>query len=104
MTHFGNFIAERRKQLELSLSKMAEMIKKEDGSTITPQYLNDIERNRRNPPSEGMIRQISNALGVSADYLLFLAGKAPGDISKNHSPEDIEEAYTAFRKTLEDKK
>ena len=104
MTQFGNFIANRRKELDLNLKRVAEKIRKEDGSTITPQYLNDIERNRRNPPSEEMIRQIANALDVSADYLLFLAGKAPGDISKNHSPEEIEEAYTAFRKSLGEKK
>ena len=102
MEKFGKCIADKRKNIGMSLKDMAAQIKKDDGSTITPQYLNDIERSRRNPPSEKMILQIADILDISSDYLLFLAGKTPGDISKEHSPGKIDAAFVAFRKALKD--
>ena len=68
---FGNYISGRRKALQMSQKELAAKIKKVDGSPISPQYLNDIERNRRNPPSENLIQQIADILGISFEYLLF---------------------------------
>ena len=104
MVNFGKSIAEKRKEIGISLKDMASRIRKDDGTTITPQYLNDVERSRRNPPSEHIILQIADILDMSSDYLLFLAGKTPGDISKEHSPEKINNAYVAFRRALEEDK
>jgi hypothetical protein len=36
-----------RKKLGISQKNLADRIKKEDGQSISPQYLNDIERDRR---------------------------------------------------------
>jgi transcriptional regulator with XRE-family HTH domain len=100
MVEFGKYIATKRKEMSISLKDLAVQIKKEDGSPITPQYLNDIERGRRNPPSESMIRQLGIALEIPPDILFHLAGKVPDDIGKNHPPESIQAAYKAFRKVL----
>jgi transcriptional regulator with XRE-family HTH domain len=98
---FGQVIAEARKKQGLSQKDLASRIKKEDGSPISPQYLNDIERNRRNPPSEQILAEFAEELDLSLDYLHILSGKVPEDIQvEKYKPEDIEEAVRAFRKTL----
>jgi len=43
----------------MSQKELAGKIKKEDGLPISAQYLNDIEHDRRNPPSEFLIAQIA---------------------------------------------
>lgn len=100
---FGQIIAEARKKLGVSQKTLAARIKKEDGEAISPQYLNDIERDRRNPPSEHLIAQFANELGLSKDYLLLAAGTLPQDIAARLSdsdPETVERAFRAFRKTI----
>ena len=63
-------------------------------------YLNDIERDRRNPSSEHLIRQFAKVLKIDADYLHYLAGKLPDEIrQKNLSQEAVKEAFMAFRKS-----
>ena len=102
---FGQVIAEARKKLGLSQKDLASRIKKEDGSTISPQYLNDIERDRRNPPSEQILIQLAGELKLPPDYLLVISGKVPEDIPLEHyKPEEIEAAVLAFRRTLEKRK
>lgn len=98
---FGEVVADSRKKLGLSQKDLAAKIRKEDGSPISPQYLNDIERDRRNPPSEYIISQLAKELKLSADYLKILAGKLPEDIDVEHyKPEEIDAAILAFRKRL----
>jgi transcriptional regulator with XRE-family HTH domain len=100
---FGQIIAEARKKLGISQKTLAARIKKEDGEAISPQYLNDIERDRRNPPSEYLIAQFAKELGLSKDYLLLAAGAVPKDLAARLSdsdPEAIERAFRAFRRTI----
>ena len=52
---FGETIAGARKDLGVSQRELAMRIVKEDGAPISPQYLNDIERNRRNPPGDHLL-------------------------------------------------
>ena len=52
MSSFGSAIASGRKKKGLSQKKLAAKITKEDGEAITPQYLNDIEHDRRKPSSD----------------------------------------------------
>ena len=52
MTDFGKSIALGRKSKFLSQKELAARIRKQDGEPISTQYLNDIERGRRNPPDE----------------------------------------------------
>lgn len=99
---FGQYIAKRRKGLGISQKELAEKIVKEDGSHISAQYLNDLERERRNPPSNHLIHQFSVALGVNEDFLSYLADGLPDDMKRlSDDPEKVAAALRAFRKTLE---
>lgn len=98
---FGEFIATARKELAISQRELALRILKEDGTPISPQYLNDIERDRRNPPGDHLLEQFSRQLTLDKDYLYFLVGKFPSDVrSRTTSPNQVKEALKAFRRTL----
>ena|SRR6266542_4389802 len=98
---FGEKIAEARKAAGLSQKDLAAKILKEDGQPISPQYLNDIEHDRRNPPSAEMIDQFAKVLKLPPEVLYFLAGKLTEDLKKSPVDNDkIVDAYKAFRKAL----
>jgi len=100
---FGEIITEARKKLGISQKELAARIKKEDGEPISPQYLNDIERDRRNPPSESILVQFAAELNLSRNYLILAAGSIPDELKRNlvgSDPKVIEQAFQAFRKTL----
>jgi transcriptional regulator with XRE-family HTH domain len=106
MTTFGNAVSEARKVLGLSQKELASQIKKEDGEAISPQYLNDIERDRRNAPSQTLILEFARVLKLKPDYLFALAQAWPQDLVEEmgkSSPEEVEKAFTAFRRTLKGK-
>ena len=98
---FGRRIAIRRKERGLSLKEVADQVKKEDGRPISPQYLNDIEHDRRQPDSNHLIDQLAAALKLPAEVLYYDAGKL-GDSARltKVSEEKIVAAYKAFRRTL----
>ena len=98
---FGQAIARARKDLALSQKELAQRLLKEDGVPISPQYLNDIERDRRKAPSHQLLDQLSDELGLPVDYLHYLAGQLPGAVTGgNYGPEQVECAFVAFRKSL----
>lgn len=97
---FGKYIGEVRKQQGLSQKQLAERIEREEGDSISPQYLNDIEHDRRSPSSDHMIQQFARVLKVSADYLYYLAGRIPADIRQaNMPPSKVDKWASAFRRT-----
>jgi transcriptional regulator with XRE-family HTH domain len=98
---FGEKIADARKKANLSQKELANLIKKEDGEAISPQYLNDIEHDRRNPPSAFLIDQFGKTLKIPKEVLYYLAGEIPADL-KNVEADDkkVVDAYKAFRKAL----
>ena len=90
----------------ISQKDLAGKIRKEDGVTISPQYLNDIEHDRRDPPSEFLIEQFAKQLKLSKEHLLAAAGRWPADIRDRLAaadPKKVEEAFTAFRKVLKER-
>jgi transcriptional regulator with XRE-family HTH domain len=97
---FGSHVAARRKELGLSQKELAALIlREEDQKPISPQYLNDIERDRRNPTSEHLIKQFAKVLEEEADYLFFLAGTIPDELrQKPRSKEEVVELFAAFRR------
>ena len=98
---FGEAITRARKDKRLSQKQVAAGTLKEDGKAISAQYLNDIEHDRRNPPSEYIVRQLANALDLDLDYLLFLAGRFPADVLEmSRDQEGIKTAMKAFRSSL----
>lgn len=106
---FGSVISSARKEQKLSQKELAEKILKEDGQPITPQYLNDIEHDRRSPSSDYLVRQFAKALRhteVSVDLLTALAGVLTEEDRKlvqKAKPEHVQEAFHVFRQTLRKK-
>jgi len=98
---FGQAISEARKNKQMSQKQLAGLILKEDGKPISPQYLNDIERDRRNPPGDFLIGQFARVLDVPEEYFFFLAHEIPpgyrGDAPRN--PEQVREAFQAFARS-----
>ena len=98
---FGAYISEARKRASLSQKDLASRISKEDGEQISPQYLNDIEHDRRNPPGEFILNQLADELNLSLDFLRYLSGRlAPDDIQQAQEPEKVEAAFKAFRRVI----
>lgn len=97
----GRAIAESRKRKAISQKELAARILKEDGGAITPQYLNDIEHDRRSPSSDHLVKQFAAVLDISEDWLYWLAGRLPANArDQRATPKQIEDAFVAFRKTL----
>jgi len=98
---FGQQIAQARKDLGMSQKDLAAQIVKDDGQPISPQYLNDIEHDRRNPPGPEMIGQFAKVLKLPMEVLYFLDGKLTEDLKKvSVDPDKIVDAYKAFRRAL----
>jgi transcriptional regulator with XRE-family HTH domain len=96
---FGDVIAEERKKAKLSQKELAALVKKEDGNQISPQYLNDIERSRRNAPSDFLIEQFARALKIDAARLYYWAKKIPDDVKPSAENEaKFVTAFKAFRR------
>jgi transcriptional regulator with XRE-family HTH domain len=97
---FGKYISKVRKDQGMSQKQLAELIEREEGGSISAQYLNDIEHDRRSPSSDHMIQQFAKVLKVSANYLYYLAGRMPAEIRRaNMPPNQVEEWVAAFRRT-----
>lgn len=93
---FGLAVSQARKEKKMSQKELATQI------SISPQYLNDIEHDRRSPSSETLIKQFADVLEMDDNILYFLAGKIPEElVNKNPSREKIVEAFVAFRRTIQ---
>lgn len=66
---FGEALREAREGSKKSMGDVA----RELGFSVP--YISDIERDRRNPPAEDVIRRIAAFLGVDADALVVLAAQ-----------------------------
>ena len=96
LTTFGRYIGEARKKKGLNQKQLAELVRREDQS-ISPQYLNDIEHDRRTPATE-VISQMAEVLDLDPDYLHYLARKWPDDLADgNLEPEQVRKLMFAFR-------
>ncbi len=99
---FGHIIADARKKANLSLRELAAKIKKEDGTPISPQYLNDLEHDRRNPPSDFFLQQFAQMLDIPIEVLYYHAGEIPAELRDMQVDRDqVIEAYKAFRRKLQ---
>lgn len=94
---FGEFIAKKRKDQGISLRGMAEEL------GITPPYLSDIEKSRRNPPDIDTLEKIATLLKLTTaekNTMLDYAGEDRKQIAPD-LPDYIMEtpaARTALRK------
>jgi len=95
---FGQTIGAARKKKGWSLKELAAKITREDGVQISPQYLNDIEHDRRSPSSDHLVQQFAKALGMSMDWLYYLAGRFPQDVRERKLSESVvKKSMMAFR-------
>ncbi|MDX1988656.1 MAG: helix-turn-helix transcriptional regulator [Candidatus Obscuribacter sp.] len=82
MTHFGDYIRNKREQLQIrdaaaySLRRVAAQIE------IEPSYLSKIERGLQPPPGEGTIIALARVLEEDPDVLLALGGKISEDLKR----------------------
>ena len=98
---FGRVISEARKARGLSQKELAGRTTKDDGTAISAQYMNDIEHDRRNPPSDYILEQFAQILKFDEDYLYFLAGQLPSNLrADSYDPDRVEAAFKAFRREL----
>lgn len=75
---FGAYIAKRRTELGITLRGMADRL------GITPAYLSDIEKGRRNPPDKTLLDKMAIELTITGDSknLLFdLAGEGRNEVA-----------------------
>jgi len=101
-TTFGSAISDARKAKGWALKDLAARVLREDEEPISPQYLNDIEHDRRSPSSDHMVQQLADALGIDRNYLYYLAGRWPKELrDKNLSQKQVSEVMVAFRRKLD---
>jgi transcriptional regulator with XRE-family HTH domain len=100
---FGNHIRRARQAAKLSLRELGERVRKPDGTAYSPQYLNDVEHGRRNPPDEDTIRQLATALSIDPEVLLAEAGREPETVKEylTAMPNEREVIGRLFRKAKE---
>ena len=79
---FGQEIARLRKKKEWSIRGFAKkVLLKENGRSMSPSYLCDIEQGRRMPPLE-VIGRMAELLDGDLDELMILAKRTPPDIKE----------------------
>jgi len=97
---FGQAIINARKAKQMSQKQLASLIIKEDGTPISPQYLNDIERDRRNPPNDQFISQFAQILAIPEEYLFYIVHEIPPKYRQNAvNPTVVQEAFEAFERS-----
>jgi transcriptional regulator with XRE-family HTH domain len=97
---FGEFIASKREEKKITLREMARLLK------ITPPYLSDIEKDRRNSPDKDRLDEIAAILSLSEEecrYMYDLAGKKRNSISPDLPEYIMERDYVrvALRKAMD---
>lgn len=104
MSAFSDLIVARRKSLGLGQRELAAKILREDGKAISPQYLNDIEHDRRSAPSDHIIKEFARVLEIDVDYLFYVAGDLAPDLRDVTLDEKtVKEAIVAFRRKIQEK-
>ncbi len=100
MESLAQLIARRRKERGLRLKDISERVKKSDGSSVSVQYVDDLEKGRRFPTPE-LLSQLAEALDLPTDLLYFVLGLLPPDVqAMATTPEQILSALQAFRQAL----
>jgi transcriptional regulator with XRE-family HTH domain len=100
VSSFGEFIARKREEKEITLREMAKKL------NITPPYLSDIEKDRRNPPEKAKLDEIGEILNLSEDerrVMYDLAGKKRNAVSPDLPDYIMERDYVrrALRKAMD---
>ena len=92
---FGPFLRSIREKLGKTMRQVADLL----GVSVV--YISDIERGRRNPPSEDMIKAIAKFFQMPPDALLKKAAEDRGKVElglKGTTPKVSEAALVLARK------
>lgn len=76
--NFGEFITKKREEKQITLREMAKKL------DISPPYLSDVEKDRRNPFELEKLEQLSNILNLSEEektIMFDLAGKKRDEVA-----------------------
>ena len=90
--NFGEFLQKKREAKQITLRKMAEMLK------MSAPYLSDIEKGRRNPPEMDKLDQIAQILLLSDEertVMLDLAGKMRNTVAPDLPEYIMERDYVS---------
>ena len=90
--NFGEFLQKKREAKQITLRKMAEMLK------MSAPYLSDIEKGRRNPPEMDKLDQIAQMLLLSDEertVMLDLAGKMRNTVAPDLPEYIMERDYVS---------
>ena len=90
--NFGEFLQKKREAKQITLRKMAEMLK------MSAPYLSDIEKGRRNPPEMDKLDQIAQILLLSDEertVMLDLAGKMRSTVAPDLPEYIMERDYVS---------
>lgn len=84
---FGEFIRQRRNELNIGLNDFAERI------GISAAYWSRIERGREKPPRDELIEKAAAVLGLRLDELFVSAARLPPDMQR-----DLPRVVSAYRR------
>ena len=85
MESFGGYIKRLREIRGIGLREMARLVE------VSPAYLSDIEKNKREAPSKDVIVKINNILESNLEYLFDLAG-----LNSKRIPPDLPEIIKEY--------
>lgn len=89
---FGDYIKAARQKLGMQQKDLAEQL------GISNQYMNDLERDRRNPPDDDKMQALARLLNLDSDLLYWHAQRWPPDIqAKAHTIDDLNTIRDAFQ-------
>jgi HTH-type transcriptional regulator, competence development regulator len=82
MSEFGEYIRQRREQLQQNDSVRYSLRRVAASVQIEPSYLSKIERSQQPPPGERTILALAKELDEDPDVLLALAGKVSKELQR----------------------
>lgn len=82
MSQFGDYIRNRREELQKASPSTFSLRKVAHEADIEPSYLSKIERGLQPPPGQTTIEALARVLDEDKDVMLALAGKVSDDLSK----------------------
>lgn len=91
-SNFGDFIAQKREEKEITLRKMAELL------DISAPYLSDVEKDRRNPFDMDKLELVANILILNEEekaIMLDLAGKKRNSVAPDLPEYIMERDYVS---------
>ena len=100
-------LVEARQNAGIQQKELAAAVKKESGVSISASYLNDLEHDRRQPPSDHIIEQLAAALKMpDANFLYYFAGRFPPHLRgfPEFTPAKATQAFQAFAKIIDNPK